>query len=597
MDEFTYSNDYSQTVELVDQANTEIESQNARHEMSSQIDDEDFRLLAIRGLEQEQARSVQSRKDAVVDIDYDDIGIRMLAGERAQAEIQTTLAAATAQRDKILTQARLSTRIAPDSAALIQALADQKTAQSLSEIKALTEQLDTLQAAEVGYIALGAAWNIPRVVSPVMPAEAITALPEEIPAPAKKTAAPRTTRLAEAASGSELDHLGEGLFGPIYTYVLAHVDDEKGIRVEEMRNNIPELSVLTQAEYVNFKGQFTVIRGKIVEALKADGITADWRITGQTRGVRYFLSTDKAADTKDIPQPPVQPPIRDTTPPVPTPPVAPAGPAPQEKGTLTRETITDEMTPEALLRTPLINTIMRNIGDLQRKSGAENLRRTYIATELGKRLRINSIDVQFFLDKLVEAGLLFDRGKYKGATRLSTVPGASPLPETAPPAAVEPADTLVESAEKPAAASQPEAAASETPSGSEQANAPHLSLSVLRRGAGGNFANSTTALELADVAKEFGLQKSHELAKEIEKWITWLQANPNSSGLRKVKAFKGINVGDKLNVPLIRFSPSECPELTTNGNYRYYRIVFSIIDDQLVLVDVLNHDAFDRIYK
>ena len=83
MDEFTYSNDYSQTVELVDQANTEIESQNARHEMSSQIDDEDFRLLAIRGLEQEQARSVQSRRDATAHIDYDDIGLRMLAGERA----------------------------------------------------------------------------------------------------------------------------------------------------------------------------------------------------------------------------------------------------------------------------------------------------------------------------------------------------------------------------------------------------------------------------------------------------------------------------------------------------------------------------------
>jgi len=597
MDEFTYSNDYSQTVELVDQANTEIESQNARHEMSSQIDDEDFRLLAIRGLEQEQARSVQSRKDAVVDIDYDNIGIRMLAGERAQAEIQTALAAATAQRDKILTQARLSTQIAPDSAALIQELADQKTAQSLSEIKALTEHLDTLQAAEVGYIAVGAAWNIPRVVSPGVPVEGV---PEQIPAPtpAKRTATPRTTRTAESASSSELDRLGKRLFGPIYNYVLDHADDENGIRVEELRNNIPELSILTQAQYVSFKGQFTAIRDSIIETLQADGITADWRITGQTRGVRYFLSTDKAADTKDIPQPPVQPPIRDTTPPVPTPPVVPAGPAPQKKGTLTRETITDEMTPEALLRTPLINTIMRNIGDLQRKSGAENLRRTYIATELGKRLRINSIDVQFFLDKLVEAGLLFDRGKYKGATRLSTVPGASPLPETAPPAAVEPADTPVESAEKPAAASQPEAAASETPSGSEQANAPHLSLSVLRRGAGGNFANSTTALELADVAKEFGLQKSHELAKEIEKWITWLQANPNSSGLRKVKAFpKGINVGDKLNVPLIRFSPSECPELTTNGNYRYYRIVFSIIDDQLVLVDVLNHDAFDRIYK
>lgn len=106
----------------------------------------------------------------------------------------------------------------------------------------------------------------------------------------------------------------------------------------------------------------------------------------------------------------------------------------------------------------------------------------------------------------------------------------------------------------------------------------------------------------AEVIKNHLKIKDPQLAKQVVKWMTWLTENPtNIDATRKVRAFpEGIRVmvGEaNQTVNLLRFSPTDAPGLSVPRAYHRRRVVYVIINNQPAILEILDHDDFDRKYK
>lgn len=150
-------------VEALDVTNTAITDQNERFGQLEQIDDLDFRDLALHGLTEEQATTMKARAEAVADVDYEALLREQQTTERLAGELALRLDEAAAQLEKIQQEAELTTKLAPGSATQIQELAEQKSTEARETADKLKAELAAMQARQTGYIALGAPWVVPLV--------------------------------------------------------------------------------------------------------------------------------------------------------------------------------------------------------------------------------------------------------------------------------------------------------------------------------------------------------------------------------------------------------------------------------------------------
>ncbi len=73
--------------------------------------------------------------------------------------------------------------------------------------------------------------------------------------------------------------------------ILMLMVKDGGLRMQDIREQIPQLNSLDtkSSEWLEFKGDFTMIRKKIAEFMIQHQYIAHWSTLGKTRGTRYYL--------------------------------------------------------------------------------------------------------------------------------------------------------------------------------------------------------------------------------------------------------------------------------------------------------------------
>lgn len=100
-----------------------------------------------------------------------------------------------------------------------------------------------------------------------------------------------------------------------------------------------------------------------------------------------------------------------------------------------------------------------------------------------------------------------------------------------------------------------------------------------------------------DVARHLGIKRNPHYAREVEKWIDWLESNPQSPASKRVRAYKGLRLGQyETQLPLYRFAPKDAVGLKVPRHFLRHRVVYTMVESELALIEVLDHDAFDRKY-
>lgn len=102
--------------------------------------------------------------------------------------------------------------------------------------------------------------------------------------------------------------------------------------------------------------------------------------------------------------------------------------------------------------------------------------------------------------------------------------------------------------------------------------------------------------DLEEVVDRFKLSNEHQLHDDMRQVVSYLQ---RASGIDKLGvarlAERSLTISNKKH-GLWRFAPDKCANVTVDPRNRFYRIVYTVIDNQLVIYDILDHDSFTKKY-
>lgn len=607
MNEAPNLTDYRNIAKSVAQTNIDILEQNNRVELTYTIEDDDFKKLAIDGIYSEQEASVTRRSELATAIDYGQLGKDMnLLEDTVQQQLDAVVSLSSVA-EKIRAQAELAKAAAPRQSEAIDAMSESKIAANDEIMSASQSALAFSRNQQQTYQLIGKQWTIPalykiettaetaedviKIVNSVESdpitvddaAECIgsVATKEAVTFPAKELVEQAVT------SAEDVETIINSVFWAVCDYAMKHSKD--GVRVEEMRRAVPELSQLSDAEYKVFKNKFAGIRMLIEERLNEYGTPGSWETTGQTRGTRYHLHM------KDADSPHERPTFFNETP--------QANKAPINPDTSnTTQLIADEKLSEELnlpepeesnpADLPLVKAMLQAISDAQLARANSPLRRTVIVRNVSESLGINEIDAGAFVSNLLSLNLLHSHGQLKG----SEVFSVEPLSQDFETQVTVPKTNTVEQSAHDTDLNDDSLVEELTEDDIELKPAERDLMIIKSTMDGGKFGGVTQPLTISQIAKQFGLKRNHELAREAERAVRWLQQNPLTAASRRIKAFKGATVDGQV-LPLRRFSPRDCPELTTRNVFDQHRIVYAVTDTSVVIFDVINHDAFDIKYK
>jgi hypothetical protein len=102
----------------------------------------------------------------------------------------------------------------------------------------------------------------------------------------------------------------------------------------------------------------------------------------------------------------------------------------------------------------------------------------------------------------------------------------------------------------------------------------------------------------ADVPQRFKIGAEGLLADDVRRMVEWLQLNPISPASERLTRDAGTRIiHNGAPVKLWRFAPNRAPQLNVDANNRYWRVVYGLAKDGLIVTDILDHNAFDKKYK
>lgn len=99
-----------------------------------------------------------------------------------------------------------------------------------------------------------------------------------------------------------------------------------------------------------------------------------------------------------------------------------------------------------------------------------------------------------------------------------------------------------------------------------------------------------------DIAKNFVIKQGNGLERDVCSIVNYLRTTPLNAASTRLRSGRGkltVN-GSKIN--LWRFAPNDAPNLDISSDNRFYRIVYAVVGQDLILVDILDHDSFDKKY-
>ena len=566
-----------------------IASQNERLSLLSDLDDEELRSAAATGLYEEQQITLAERGAAAETIDYDMVAQSMHADDVLIKELSERRAETEVAVKALRRQAEISLKVSPTSEKVINRIFDQKQAVITTESEAIREQLESILAREAGYIAIGAAWTVPRV--PIQPIESqLEAQVVDTPQ-AETINAPEPTPEQVEGETNDNEMVLVSVMWSVCEYAMARPSE--GVRIEEMRRVIPELAQLSDSEYKFFKSQFAELRELIQARLTETGVAVEWRVSGKTRGTRYHLETRRTM--KDLSIASDDP--NESRPNTESDPISDALVAHYGRGTMTANVhdtiannmrsgmITTDMPLEQLAEIPFIKSILHHMDTYQTQQQAEATRRTVLVRELSNALGIDATDLGFILSQLVSTGLLHERDK-RGMKMLSTIEATC-------------TDSEIGMTDKSAlnleTAKDSEVTVDDAP---EEEPELQRTLKLLRWGRNDMNRGKWLAndISLHEVTKKFRI-KDVQLCTEIKQWVEWLCANPTSTAANKVVGAKvpTINIdGQQLSV--WRLAPNKSQELLTRPESKYMRVMYAFTEKELFIIDILDHDQYDSKY-
>ena len=99
------------------------------------------------------------------------------------------------------------------------------------------------------------------------------------------------------------------------------------------------------------------------------------------------------------------------------------------------------------------------------------------------------------------------------------------------------------------------------------------------------------------IAEEFSLERDQKnLAQDMANAVDYLRQPASSyAGVRKLQS-TDLRLNGKRH-SLWRLAPDKAPGLKVEGNNRYYRLVYTIIDGSVVVYDIVSHADFDKKYS
>lgn len=123
---------------------------------------------------------------------------------------------------------------------------------------------------------------------------------------------------------------------------------------------------------------------------------------------------------------------------------------------------------------------------------------------------------------------------------------------------------------------------------------PRNLIAAVKTDRGWNLQDSSVG-QLLD---RFKIGQEGELASDIDRMISWLQVNPISPASERLTKHGGVRIAAQGNpVRLWRFAPNRAPEVPVHPDNRYWRIVYGVAKNSLIVADIINHDDFDKKYK
>ncbi|MBC7546482.1 hypothetical protein H7171_01920 [Candidatus Saccharibacteria bacterium] len=611
---YNSGSNFEDIADLVAKTNDDIQNQNERYELSFALDDEDLKSIALAGLTAEQLKSVEHRDTLNNVLDFEEINKQMSDDYKAELQASEELEKTNAAASHVTEQAKLAGRVSPTLINEINKAAKLKKDALLQRAQEAKLELEQITIRNVGFVAVGTAWIIPKLVEPginkvlsksdefmteATPVEPVTALEPTESLQASDTIAPISLVKSETARNQESNAVLGKTFWAVCKYAMDHSDE--GIRVEEMRKNIPELALLSQIDYDYFRLNFASLRDYIQDNLTRMGVKTSWSIFGKTRGTRYSIITDTGSDNQPTltelkstydASLAVRATIVEKNATTQIPGVSPVELLDGAEVTLHKKSdVIDflNMNAEELRSVPLVKTVMLKLEELQIEHGNEMLRLNFLSKQLSDLLGINAKATHRLLTDLAKAGVLHVRGKRNGVFLYSTIAGEDTDVETAvttqtqPQVQAEPigntANPQVESADKPEVEDEP------------FYKLFHLKKGLDRANNGTNIAE--IVVDTAKLIKRFGI-KDNALINDVFAWIDYLQLNPLSPASSHLTD-RVVNVNGTI-FALYRFAPSKCQNVPSTLHSKSYRIVYTFEPNQrqLYIVDIGGHNKFDQ---
>ncbi|TAH35877.1 hypothetical protein EYC59_01600 [Candidatus Saccharibacteria bacterium] len=102
-------------------------------------------------------------------------------------------------------------------------------------------------------------------------------------------------------------------------------------------------------------------------------------------------------------------------------------------------------------------------------------------------------------------------------------------------------------------------------------------------------------LDVKDLASRFKLPTEGSVLQDMQNVVGYLR-NTNRITMQGIKRINKTVRLDGRELGMWRFAPNDCPGLRVNSNNRFWRVVFAIRRNELLLLDILDHSDFDRRY-
>jgi hypothetical protein len=289
----------------IDAANSDISNQNTRLGRVGEIGVQEVEELVRQGIAEEQCATIEARDEAATAIPYAAWGTRRAELSRTIDQLDEDIATAVSHdpsddpRYKGMIQ--LAVELAPTQA---DAIRTRVASLALAELEPILEEFRQeleghrreAEALDAALMQTGTAWPIPLAMraSPEQPVGAEAGWPavdagialgergvavalrrttEAAPPPEPEEQAPETRSLTTEAMA-----------------VMTYASQAGAFRLEAIRRAVPEIAALSDEDYKTFRLEFRRIREQIIQALAAEGTTAHWVESGQTRGRTYQLT-------------------------------------------------------------------------------------------------------------------------------------------------------------------------------------------------------------------------------------------------------------------------------------------------------------------